>query len=62
MRIVLGTIIMVCGLCGIAMSAMCDVVLNSSLLVFDGMKFSLGLAMFSAVAFFSGLYNLFSTS
>jgi hypothetical protein len=57
-----GILLMVGGLCGAAMSAVCSIVVSSSLLLFDGLELSLSLAVFSIVAFLSGLYQLFLTN
>lgn len=62
MRLMFGILLMIGGLCGAVMSAMCSIVVNSSLLLFDGMELSLSLAVFSILAFLSGLYQLFLTN
>jgi hypothetical protein len=62
MKILFGILLMVGGLCGVAVSAMSTIVANSSLEVFNGLDLSLALAGFCALAFLGGLYNLFLTS
>ena len=62
MRFLFGILLMIGGLCGTAMSIMSNIVVDSSLFLFDGLEPSFGLAVFSIVAFFSGLFNMVSTN
>ncbi len=50
------------GLFGMAISFLGNIVVNSSLAIFDGLELSIGLGLFFIVAFLSGLYYLLSTN
>ena len=61
MRFLLGTVLIIGSIGGAAISFLSNIVVTSSLPIFDGLNLSLGLALFSVVAFLSGLYNLLLT-
>lgn len=58
MRILLGILLMIGGLCGAIMSFFGTIVVSSSLAIIDGLELSIGLALFSLVVFLSGLCHL----
>ena len=62
MKFVFGIVLMIGGLCGALMSFLSDIVVNSSMPLFDGLELSIGLGLFSIVMFIGGLYNLLSTT
>ena len=62
MRFLFGFALIVGGACGLAISLLSSIVVSSSLLTINGMELSLGLALFSIVAFLGGIYTLFAAS
>lgn len=61
MRLLLGILLTIGGLCGAVMSFISDIVVNSSLAIIDGLELSIGIGVFFIVAFLSGLYIMFLT-
>jgi hypothetical protein len=59
MRILFGIAFIISGICGVFVGIMSDIIIDSSLYVIDGIDLSLGLALFSIVVFFNGMYQLF---
>ena len=61
MKLLFGMFLMTSGLCGIAISFLSNIVVNSTLPIINGLELSVCLGLFSIIALLSGLYNLFST-
>ena len=59
MRVISGIIMMIGGICGAVIGLMGTVVVSSPIDIFDGLKLSLALTIFSIVVFLSGISNLF---
>ena len=62
MKFLFGVLLIVGGICGTAMSFLSEIIVNSSLPIFDGLQLSVGLGLFFIVAFLSGIQILFSTN
>jgi hypothetical protein len=62
MKMLLGMLLMIGGLCGAIMSFFGTIVVSSSLSMIDGAELSLGIALFSLVVFLSGVSSLFQSS
>lgn len=62
MRIIVGIIMMIGGLCGAVIGFLGTVVVSSQIEIIDGMELSLSLAIFSIVVFLSGVANLFMSN
>ena len=60
MRFVFSLILIVCGLCGIAVGFLSSISVSSSYNLLDGLELSMVLAVFSIVVLLNGVYNLFS--
>ena len=60
MKFLLSFVLVVGSLAGIAVSLMSDIVVESSLALFNGMDLSLGLGVFFAAVFLGGLSLMFS--
>ncbi len=55
-----GFLLVVGGLCGVSLSLLGETVVSSSMLFINGLRLSLGIGIFSTVAFLSGMYILVS--
>ena len=62
MKFLLGIFLIIGGICGIAISFLSNIVVNSSLPIIDGLELSLGFALFSIVVFLTGVYDLLSAN
>ena len=62
MRFVFSLVLIIFGLCGIAVGFLSNISVSSSYNLLDGMEFSMVLAVFSIVVLLNGVYNLFSKS
>ena len=62
MKYLLGFLLIIGGLCGVAIGFLSNIVVHSSLTVIDGMDLSTGLGLFSIVVFVSGTYTMLSTN
>ena len=60
MKFLLSFVLVVGSLAGISVSLMSDIVVESSLALFNGMDLSLGLGVFFAAVFLGGLSLMFS--
>lgn len=59
MKVLFGMLLMLGGLCGMAIAFCGNIVVNSSLPIIDGLELSIGLGLFSIIVFLGGIYNLF---
>ena len=62
MKFLLGIFLIIGGICGITISFLSNIVVNSSLPIIDGLELSLGFALFSIVVFLTGVYDLLSAN
>jgi hypothetical protein len=58
MRFLIGFSLILCSVCGIAVSTLGDTVVTSSMHLLNGIKITAALGIFSAFLFLSGLYLL----
>ena len=61
MKFLFSLVLIIGGLCGIAVSFLSNIVANSSLAIFDGLELSIWFGLFSIVVFINGIHNLLST-
>ena len=62
MKIVMGIILMIGGLCGAVIGFMGTVSVTSSLAIIDGLELAIPLVVFSIVVFISGASSLFTSN
>ena len=61
MKILFNISLILVGVFGFFVSLMSDIIVDSTVVMINGMDLSMALAVFSVVVFINGIYNLFST-
>ena len=62
MKLVLNILVIICGICGIAVSLIGDITATSAMASIDGVELSSWLVIISIIVFITGAFNLVSSN